>query len=121
MEKEQKVEELTVSGKDLQDKLLRLSEYMPSETPKLYAAATYLASRLGDGDLNPRGFASAFELLFQDMMFGIDGYTNEPIPKNLRDPLGIAYSMASRKVPIIAEAICSKDFANEVQNILKEA
>ena len=106
-----------VSAKNMKDKLTNLAAYMPGETPKVYAVADYLASRLGDGDLSPDGFVGAFELMFVDIQRGVDGYTNKPLPENLRDPLGIAYSTAGRKVPLIAEAICPEEFAQAVKKI----
>ena len=104
----------TVSTKDLKNRLTNLASHMPGETPKVYAVAEYLATRLGDGALLPEGFVAAFQLMFIDMQRGVDGYTGKPLPENLRDPLGVAYSTASRKVPLIAEAICPKEFARLV-------
>ena len=114
IEKTISTENLKISAEDLKDKLAHLASHIPGETPKVYEVAQYLASRLGDGDLSPRGFVSAFELMFIDMQRGVDGYTNEPLPENLRDQLGIAYSTAYRKVPLIANAICPEEFAKSV-------
>jgi len=105
----------TISAEELKDRLTDLATYMSEERPKVYAVASYLASRLGDGELSPRSFVEAFELMFLDMQRGIDGYTGNPLPEELRDPFGIAYFTASRKIQAIAEAICPKKFADLVK------
>ncbi len=106
--------EHTISAKEFSDKLTNLAVYMPKEKPKIYAIASYLALRLGDGILSPKGFVSAFEYIFYDMYRGVDGCNGNSLPENLRDPLGVEYSIAYRKVPQIAKAICPEEFAKEV-------
>lgn len=108
-----------ISMEEVKVKLRNLSEHLPNEDKILYEFARLLADRLNE-KLVPEGFLLGAQLLLYDLERGIDGYTGQRINSRLVGYPPIIYVSIELMIPMIAEATCPADFAQEVHKIVEE-
>lgn len=111
--------ETSISTELIKEKLRNLKGYMPREDDKLYRFGEYLADRLGP-NIFPHGFNISAERAIADLKDGIDSFTKQPIKNSLVGMVPVYYTMLSRRIPDIADAVCPRDFAEEVREFYEE-
>ena len=102
------------------DKLMQLDQIgdSPAE-PHVKEFARLLSDRVHD-TLVPVGFITASELLIYDLERGVNGFTNETIESDLVKQSPDVYKSLQDRLPELAEAAFSTEFAEEVGQHLEK-
>lgn len=108
-----------ISTDEIKAKLQNLKEHMPGEPQFTYDFAAYLATKLNP-KLAPMGFNITFQLTLYDLRKGIDGITKKPTPSSISMMPAPVYIVTEMNLPRIAQAVCPKDFAEQVEKMYKE-
>src|SRR3989344_9243327 len=95
-----------ISTEEITEKLQNLKDHMPNESEFTYDFGTYLATRLGQSEIDPLGFNTTVQRVLYDFAKGIDGFTRKPVPSSLSGMPGAVYVAMRTRIPEIARAVC---------------
>ena len=111
--------EIAISTRGMKSKLENLAEHMPNHDRTVHQFGGFLATRLNP-KLDPPGFVLAAELALLELEVGRDFSGNE-----IKHPLvgypPVFYSSFKYYLPLIAEAVAPKNFAQRVKEFIREA
>jgi hypothetical protein len=111
---------MIIPTEPIKEKLRKLQGYMPGMDETTYEFGKLLADQLNPQVL-PLGFKNCAELLLYGLKTGVDGYTRQPIKGKLVGCPEQVYKFLSMMIPDIAEAVCPKEFADEVKKYCEKA
>ena len=99
---------------EMKHKLNNLEWSQPELGKEVWEFGKILSNKLSPG-LAPAGFITTAIFLLTDLKNGVDGFTKQPIKSSLvGQPQGV-YDLLAGFMPIIAEAVAPKEFAEEVK------
>jgi hypothetical protein len=77
-----------------------------------------LANRIGEHGVVPMGYVMATELLCADAgATGVDGFSGEPMPKEVTGQSGLAYSVFKMEADLFARSAFGDEFADAVREV----
>ena len=105
--------------KDVKAKLMNLQEYMPGQSEQTYDYAKYLGSKLECEEL-PYEFHITAQFALLHLRDALDYSTGKEINNSaVALPQQYYNAFLRNKIPLIAEAVCPKEFADGVKNFHK--
>jgi len=102
------------STQEIKDRLKNLREYFPGQEEITYDFAAYLAERLNP-EHSPEGFSRAIDLALYTLQKSASRSTSQPVQNRLIGSAPIVYVFLRTQVPEIADAVCPKEFAQDVR------
>ncbi|MFH0835104.1 MAG: hypothetical protein V1881_02075 [Candidatus Micrarchaeota archaeon] len=104
--------ECAISVGPIKKKLSTLDAWRPELPEHVHLFGKFLASRLGEGNINPLGFVMGAHLAVDDLL------ANRDVPSQYRQLLQLRpefLELLPAHIPILADAVCPPDFAKRVR------